>query len=508
MSKFFQAGSSSDESSSGSESESDEEVQQVGRGKFGAAFDSDSDSEGEGRVVQSKQDKAWDSMRDGILNLNNAKKIGDWSLIQDQFEAMNKLVEKNKMLILKVGLPKMYIKMLGDLETFLGETLKDKDAQAKMAKKTKQALNRMKLSVKKHNINYKAQIEDWRNNPSAYEEALETKKANSSESSDSDSSDSDSDSDGSSQSSSSSDSGSGSDSDSDNDEGEGASDSDDSWPSESESSSSSEDEGDGRTELKGRARWLKRTVDTSAADEKAAKRAEKQDKQAKAKFELKESKKSKSGDAPKRAAIFDENMDEVTLDKKVKEVMSSRGRKGTDVKLVLRHLEVLSRIARKFSSKKEIPILMHLISGMFDTHSKIDDYMSIADWRATYRYLARILDLLDKEPHLTLGVLAASDALETILSSQIDTDYMKNIKTREGKKGAAAAESDDEDKVVDPNELQVVGSVEHFVIRLEEDHTKSLQQINSFVPTANSTNTPTQVKSSSTPFFCIPNPYP
>lgn len=267
MSKFFQAGSSSDESSSGSESESEEEVQQVGRGKFGAAFDSDSDSEGEGRVVQSKQDKAWDSMRDGISQMNNAKKIDDWSLILDQFESMNKLVEKNKMLILKVGLPKMYIKMLGELEQFLGKTLQDKEGQKKMSKKVKLALNRMKLSVKKHNVKYKEQIENWRNNPSAYEEALEVKaketadasSSDSSDSSDSDSSDSDSDEEDKNSSQSSSSSDSGSDSDSDNDEEE-ASDSD-SWPSESESSDSEEDEGDGRTELKGRARWLKRTVD-------------------------------------------------------------------------------------------------------------------------------------------------------------------------------------------------------------------------------------------------------
>jgi translation initiation factor 3 subunit C len=488
MSRFFQAGSSSDESGSGSDSSSDEElVQQVGRGKFGTAFDSDSDSEDEGRVVKSKKDKTWDDMREGIKRLNNAMSIGDWSVVQDEFDKMNVLVVKSKQVIAKSGLPKMYIRTLGEVEANVLTSVKDKQGVKALKKAAAQSLNRMKLTVRKHNKAYEMQINQWRANPVDFEEPKEDSESSGSSS---DSSDSNSDSDSDSDSDSGSDSGSESESGSDEEESDSDLDG-----SDLSSDSEDEDEADGRPELMGRAKWLKKTTDTVAEGQnqkaarkifKDAQREENKDKDFKV----------AGKQAAKNSAAFDEDMDEETLDKKVIEVVGSRGRKGTDVKQVLRQLEVLSKIARTFSGKKEIPILMHLISAMFDTHSKIDDYMELADWRSTYRYLNRILLLLKKEPELTLVALAASDALEALLANSIDSEYAKNLKAKGGKGAADAAaveEKAEEPKVVDPNLVQVVGSMENFVVRLEEDHTKSLQQINTFTATDANPNSPTQV---------------
>ena len=150
MSKFFRAQDSSSEEDGSSESESDNEVRQVG-GKFQAAFDSDSDSEDEARVVQSHKDRAWDSMKDCLGRIRNAKKNNDWNIIQEQFDELNKTVDKSKMLILKNGLPKFYVKGLADTEDFLSAALKDKEAIKKMSKKNSAALNRMKLGLRKHN---------------------------------------------------------------------------------------------------------------------------------------------------------------------------------------------------------------------------------------------------------------------------------------------------------------------------------------------------------------------
>ena len=489
MSKFFGGGSGSSSDSSDSDSEESVVVQQEGRGKFGQAFDSDSDSEDEGpREVLSKQDKAYVSMTALITKLNNAKKTSDWSTIEDSFKEMNTLVEKN---IRTLGHPKMYIKVLGELEDFLTESLQDKEAQKKMNKKTGSALNRMKNNVKKHNRAHEAAIAQWRANPALFDDpkAKAVAKVDSSDSSESDSnsgsgSDSDSDSDSSS-------SASGSDSGSDSG-GESESDSDESWPSD-DSSSSSDEEEEGRSELKGRAKWLKRAVDTSAADAVAARRREKEDRLARA--AAARTTKAKVDVGPKRVSMFDTITDEEALDKKVSEVAGSRGRKGTDVKVVLQQLEVLSKIARTFSVKKEIPILMHLVSSMFDTHSKIDDYMKLSDWRSTYRALTRIMDLLDAQPELTLGMLRADDVLETMMGAKIDADFVKNLRRRG--KNEDKGDDDDEaadEKAVDPNEIQVVGTVDNFVVRLEEDLVKSLQQINSFTPPADEQQrTPTQV---------------
>jgi translation initiation factor 3 subunit C len=155
------------------------------------------DSEDEVRVVKSQKDRKWDSMREGIVRIRNARKNNDWPLIQDEFAAVNKMIEKSKMVILQSGLPNFYVKMLVEVEEHVQAALKDKDAIKKMKPVVSRALNQMKLQVRKHNENYKTEIADCRANPEKYVEAVEESDDSSSDSSSSDgsseSSDSDSD---------------------------------------------------------------------------------------------------------------------------------------------------------------------------------------------------------------------------------------------------------------------------------------------------------------------------
>lgn len=178
----------------------------------------------------------------------------------------------------------------------------------------------------------------------------------------------------------------------------------------------------------------------------------------------------------------EENITEEVLDKKINELVASRGRKNTDPREVLRKLEVLSKSARPLGeicitfldilcifygsssrkaihfisnclsstfclsgARKEIPVLMHLISAMFDsqrgTHTQpdaehlqsgnsstinlvivinlfpsyilmptplpflpvIDDYMDLQQWRTCYRSLFRVTSLLRDGKNLVLG---------------------------------------------------------------------------------------------------------
>lgn len=103
------------------------------------------------------------------------------------------MVDKSKMLIMKEGLPKSYIKMLVEVEDRLKLVLKDKEALKKMKKTVAASVNRMKLSVGKHNEKYKLQIADYREHPENYISEEEDEESDSSDDSDEDDSDEDED---------------------------------------------------------------------------------------------------------------------------------------------------------------------------------------------------------------------------------------------------------------------------------------------------------------------------
>ena len=149
------------------------------------------ESEDEVRVVKSQKDRTWDSMKEVIGRLRNARKNSDWPQIQDEFAKVNKMIEKNRMLVLQNGIPNFYIKMLVEVEDHVLLALKDKENIKKLKPVVSRALNQMKLQVKKHNEGYKDKIADCRANPEAYEEAQE-EEASSSDSDSSSGSDSDS----------------------------------------------------------------------------------------------------------------------------------------------------------------------------------------------------------------------------------------------------------------------------------------------------------------------------
>eukprot|EP01031_Cornospumella_fuschlensis_P004833 gene4833-6047_t len=168
MSRFWAASDSESEqeSDSGSEEEQNNFQKQTER-KFAAAYDdSDSESEDEVRVVKSQKDKAWEGLREGITKIRNARRNGDWPLLQDEFAKVNKMIETSKQLIITHnGVPGFYIKMLMEVEDSLAAALKDKEGLKKLKPVVTRALNQMKLQVKKHNDGYKEQIADCRANP-------------------------------------------------------------------------------------------------------------------------------------------------------------------------------------------------------------------------------------------------------------------------------------------------------------------------------------------------------
>ena len=165
--------------------------------------------------------------------------------------------------------------------------------------------------------------------------------------------------------------------------------------------------------------------------------------------------------------VYEEELiTEDVLDKKLSELMATRGRKVSDKRAVVQQLEYLCRAAKKLGPRKEIPLLMHLIAAIFDSHRNIDDYIDIKKWATCHRSLTRIIDLLNKHSELSLGVAPINDLVEQVQTVQLNADFIKGEK-----------EMNDEPSE-DPNVIKVVGSLEAFLLRLDVEYRKSLQQIN------------------------------
>ena len=209
--------------------------------------------------------------------------------------------------------------------------------------------------------------------------------------------------------------------------------------------------------MAGRAKWLKKTVVTSKKTKAAKKPREAQAKP-----------KAITEKRTQQVKIIEENMTEELLDKKLQDLLATRGRKGTDPKSIVYQLEVLAKVSRFYGAKKEIPVLMHLISAMFDGNRAIDEYMDPQSWRTCRNCMMRIVNLLDENKHIILGLVSADDITDYVMAKQKQTDFIKKNE-----------EEDEEEPVkTNPNLLRLVGSMENYLMRLEDEYTKSLQQIN------------------------------
>jgi len=193
------------------------------------------------------------------------------------------------------------------------------------------------------------------------------------------------------------------------------------------------------------------------------------------------------------------------LNRKVQELTAQRGRKGKDNRQLLRELEALSRLSLRFGPRVEIPILMHVISAQFGLLRTLDDFLDTQTWKACAAYLERIADVLDEGYKLGVQSIDESDIL--LSGVKMGSKKMKAAAAASG--GAMAAVAADE-KLVNPHTgepetederaerlrleteekmseeekkiIPVVGSISLHLTRLEEEYTKSLQNISNHSP--------------------------
>lgn len=201
-SKFWAADGSSDsesDESSGSSSGYSSDGQRNDN-KFAYVFSDSDSSDDEGRVVKSGKERALESFQTHGKNLRKHMKDSDYWEIQQEFDQLMKSMVKAKQYLAE-GVPRPLVKILVDLEDYVTEKLKDKAAFKKLSARQGRALNRMKLTLKKHNKAYEVVIQAYRQNPMVTDDEEDE---DSSKSSDDGSSSSSSSSSGSSSSSSSS----------------------------------------------------------------------------------------------------------------------------------------------------------------------------------------------------------------------------------------------------------------------------------------------------------------
>jgi len=96
----------------------------------------------------------------------NKFKNNDWSAIVTLFDELNKNLEKVQKLAFAT--PKAYIRILGELEDYLTQSLANKEQKKKMSATNSKALNTMRQRLKKHNAQFAEQLAQYREDPAAF----------------------------------------------------------------------------------------------------------------------------------------------------------------------------------------------------------------------------------------------------------------------------------------------------------------------------------------------------
>lgn len=272
------------------------------------------------------------------------------------------------------------------------------------------------------------------------------------------------------------------------------------WDESSDSSSSSDDDAGGDGQLRGRARWLKKTTETTQkeAKDKTARAALRAEAKAKA---LEEAQAAEAITATK-SILPEENLTASVLIKKVKELAAQRGRKGRDNRQILRQLESLSRLSLTFGPRVEIPILMNVITAQFGLQRTMDDYMESPTWKACASYLERIADVLDDgyklgvetidEGDLIAGVggkkmkaaaKAADGAMAAVAADEkLINPHTNQPETQDERDERLRIEAEEKLSEEERKVIKVVGSVSLHMSRLEEEYTKALQHTSHHSP--------------------------
>jgi len=409
-------GSSSSSSDSDSSSDDDAPVAQAAADKKTArkawADESSSDDEVQTRrKVVSHADKRYDQMKECIKKMKEHKKINDFGELIQDYEQSFKMLERLKALVdQEGGPPNFFIRACADLEQYCEDTHEEhkqnKEKGIRLNENKARAFNTLRAKIRKNNKLYEDLVKQCREEPDKFMDAEDedddgdsgSNSSSSSSSAKGSSSDSDSSSSGSGSDSDSSNSDSDSNSDSSSSSGDSDSDSDsdsnsESWRSGTNDSDTDDDEE--TTRERKMLRWL-------ITDEKKAKlaqieeeRKKKEDETKKTKDKTKKIKKKDDDDG--KSKLEKDTKNEYTpkeLMDKIKEITSTRGRRGFDKKDYIRKLTDLVEHAAKQGARTQLYLLTQMTATDFDNTSGAFDAMKIGTWNEARDKMERMFPLL------------------------------------------------------------------------------------------------------------------
>ncbi|KAK3751829.1 hypothetical protein QZH41_013288 [Actinostola sp. cb2023] len=358
-------------------------------------------------------------------------------IVIQEFENLGKAVNKAKSVIDKEGIPQFYIRSLANLEDFVKENWEDTEGRKKLSKVNARSLSTLRQKLKKFNKDYEADIGSYRENPVLSGESDKEQ--------------------------------SGSDSESGSDKEfhhpvvdvplkkvpekkaakamDDDSDSDDSidWGSSEESSSgeSDFDEKGGPMELTA-SMFLKK--DKTAGEKKDKVKKVKKAPRIKEKEEEDNegfTEVQSRSDRSKHLFPKDTEINHPIVLKKLHEILSARGKKGTDRTEQIGFLKELRRISdgANLGDTMTVKLMFNIISSIYDYNPNVATCMKAEMWTECLKQISELLTILESNHNILVGenVLEENETFDKpdqiqkirgcvlTVVERMDTEYVKML---------------------------------------------------------------------------------